>query len=324
MTTNSASVVDLEIAEGRRKLDRMHPPGPPRPIGDWRSRRTRYDAKAAMTARWQSVVGDVRRRDVVIPNSCDDTTITGRWYTTRQPSTCAVLFIHGGGMISGSVDLYDPIVAGYVARTGVSFLSVDYRLSPESPFPGPLNDCESALSWLRENADVLRLDSTRIAVMGDSAGGCLAAGLSVKLRDEGRWLPACQILVQPMLDHRTAAPGNIHSKNLTWSVEDNVTGWSAYLGSQEIDSRRLGWASPGVAPDLEGLPPTWMEVCQLDLFAAEGLEFAARLSASGVETEVHSWPRVPHAFEWYAPSAMVAQKAIAARCQAILSLHRNT
>src|SRR6202011_5193886 len=110
----------------------------------------------------------------------DGVVVPLRWYTPPGYETsaagCAALYVHGGGMILGSVDLYDRYVAAYVADSGVPLLAVDYRRAPEAPHPAPVEDCFSGLQWLVEHADELGVDPERIAVMGDSAGGGLAAG----------------------------------------------------------------------------------------------------------------------------------------------------
>jgi acetyl esterase/lipase len=118
----------------------------------------------------------------------------------------AVLYLHGGGMISGSVAIYDGPVSHYVSNSGVSMLAVDYRLAPEHPYPVPVEDCYAGLRWLAEHADELGVDPARIAVMGDSAGGGLAAAVALLARDRGGPELAAQILIYPMLDDRNTAP----------------------------------------------------------------------------------------------------------------------
>src|SRR5690606_31129708 len=115
------------------------------------------------------------------------------------------LYIHGGGMICGSVDLYNGIISDYVARSGVPMLAPSYRLAPEHPHPTPVEDAYAGLCWLKSNAAELNVDPERIAVMGDSAGGGLAAGVALLARDRDVKL-ARQILIYPMLDDRNLEP----------------------------------------------------------------------------------------------------------------------
>lgn len=250
----------------------------------------------------------------------DGSTIGLRWYRragTDQPGS-AVLYLHGGGMIFDWAHLgalYDAAVRGYVAASGVPMLVVDYRVAPEFPHPIPLQDCYAALRWLREHADELGVDASRLAVMGDSAGGGLAAGVGLLARDRGGPGIAAQLLIYPMLDDRTCADGAFPPL-LTWSYDDNATGWGALLGGGAPD----GYAAPARADDLTGLPPTYIDVGGLDIFAEEDVAFAHRLLAAAVPVELHVYPGCPHAFDLLAPDADVSQRVIAHRVRYLTSL----
>jgi acetyl esterase/lipase len=130
-------------------------------------------------------------------------------------------------MISGSVAIYDGPVSHYVSNSGVSMLAVDYRLAPEHPYPVPVEDCYAGLRWLAEHADELGVDPARIAVMGDSAGGGLAAAVALLARDRGGPDLAAQMLIYPMLDDRNTAPDPEIAPFAVWSYDDNITGWGA-------------------------------------------------------------------------------------------------
>jgi acetyl esterase/lipase len=178
----------------------------------------------------------------------DGATLLARWY--RQPSSdsrAAVLYLHGGGMIVGSVPIFDGPVSRYVARTGVSMLSLEYRLAPEHPHPTPVEDAYAGLVWLAGHAAELGIDPGRIAVMGDSAGGGLAAGVAILSRDRKGPAVARQLLIYPMLDDRTTTPDPYIAPFAGWSYDDNATAWNALLGAghehREIDpSGRAGTA----------------------------------------------------------------------------------
>lgn len=244
-----------------------------------------------------------------------------RWYRRAgadQPGS-AVLYLHGGGMIFdwGHLGrLYDAAVRGYVAASGVPMLVVDYRVAPEFPHPTPLEDCYAALCWLSEYAGKLGVDPSRLAVMGDSAGGGLAAGVGLLARDRGGPAIAAQLLIYPMLDDRTREAGAAGATLLTWSYEDNVTGWTALLGESDAD----GYAAPARARDLTGLPSTYVDVGGLDIFAPEDVAFAQRLIAAGVPVELHVYPGCPHAFDLLAPDAEVSQRVIAHRVRYLAAL----
>lgn len=248
------------------------------------------------------------------------------WYfpTAAQLPGSAVLYLHGGGMIYGMAETapaYDSAMRGYVAAAGVPMLTVDYRVAPEYPHPTPVEDCYAALGWLAENASALGVDPARVAVAGDSAGGGLAAGVSLLARDRGGPALAAQLLIYPMLDDRTTSPDpHLAVETLTWTYEDNVTGWGALLGAAAGGDDVSIYAAPARAEDLTGLPPTYLDIGDLDIFREEDVAYARRLSAAGVPTELHLHPGCPHAFEALAPAADVSKRVIADRVRRLRSL----
>ena len=208
------------------------------------------------------------------------------------PNRPALLDIHGGGMVFGSArDMQEtPSLLAY--RLGIPVASIDYRLAPETPFPGPQEDCFAALQWLADNAVQLGIDPRSIGVTGQSAGGGLAAAVTQMARDRGGPAIRCQILVYPMLDHRSGSAADIwnnqHTGEFVWSRESNQFGWEALRGDYEPTDSRKGWFSPSIAEDLRGLPPAWIGVGSIDLFFDENLDYARRLTDAGVPVELHS------------------------------------
>jgi len=234
----------------------------------------------------------------------------------------AVLYLHGGGMIyslAETAPLYDSAVRSYVAAAGVPMLTVDYRVAPEHPHPTPVEDCYAALRWLAEHAVDLGADPARLAVAGDSAGGGLAAGVGLLARDRGGPALALQLLIYPMLDDRTRTPDpELPANFLTWTYQDNVTGWDALLGSAGGDVPI--YAAPARAADLSGLPPTYLDTGDLDIFREEDIAYARRLSTAGVPTELHVHPGCPHAFEGLAPDAAVSKRVFADRVRRLRAI----
>jgi acetyl esterase len=231
----------------------------------------------------------------------------------------AVLHIHGGGMVVGTADRAvadKPLLA--LAHDCV-VVSVDYRLAPETPFPGPQEDNYAALEWLAENAASLGVDPARIVVMGESAGGGLAASLALMTRDRGGPKLAGQVLIYPMLDWRTGGTdcqyGNRHTGEWIWTREKNRFGWDALRGAYHPTDARKGWFSPALADDLSGVAPAYISTGALDLFLDEDLAYARRLVDCGVPTELHVYPGAIHAFE------MVPETRLAE--QAAMDLHRG-
>lgn len=232
------------------------------------------------------------------------------WYdpapgTANRP---ALLHIHGGGMIIGSARSMQHGPSGMAAALGIPVASVEYRLAPEHPFPAPQEDCLATLAWLAANAAALGVDPARIGIIGESAGGGLAAATALMARDTGGPALAAQFLTYPMLDHRTGGAncphGNPATGEFVWTRAANVFGWEALRGDYPVDDARKGWFSPALADDLAGLPPTWIGTGSLDLFLDEDLAYARRLIAAGVPVELHCYPGAIHAFNAVADSRL--------------------
>ncbi|EYF07104.1 alpha/beta hydrolase [Chondromyces apiculatus] len=220
----------------------------------------------------------------------------------------ALLWIHGGGYVFGSADGDDAKVKEMVSLLGCAAVSVDYRLAPETPHPGPVEDCYAALTWLHANAAQLGVDTTRIAIGGKSAGGGLAAGLGLLTRDRGEVPLVFQLLIYPMLDDRTAVAGDPHPHvgEFVWTPEANLVGWTALLGKAPGGEGVSPYAAAARAESVAGLPATFISVGALDLFVEENLEYARRLMRAGVPTELHVYPGAFHGFSMLA-SAQVSQ-----------------
>ena len=220
----------------------------------------------------------------------------------------AFLNIHGGGMVGGLPEMDEAANRRLAAALGCVVVSPDYRLAPETAFPGPLDDCRAAFDWMVEQAGELGVDTKRIVLGGASAGGGLAAGLALQLRDRAEVQPVFLYLVFPMLDDRTgsAVEASPFAGEFIWTPEHNRFGWAAYLGSEPGGDGVSPYAAPARAGSLEGLPPTWICCGALDLFIDENLEFTRRLIAEGVAAELHVYPGAFHAFQWV-PTAQVTQ-----------------
>jgi acetyl esterase/lipase len=270
---------------------------------------------------WPAAAGvEVQRHTF---RTADGATLKLRWYHGPEQPGSAVLYLHGGGMIFGLEHLgalYDLAVREYVAASSVPMLVVDYRIAPEHPHPTPVEDCYAALVWLAENAAVLGVDPARIAVMGDSAGGGLAAGVCLLARDRGGPAIAQQLLIYPMLDDRTRTPDPQMLQYLTWTYDDNVTGWGALLGDAAGTDEVSPYAAPARAGDLSNLPATYIDVGDLDIFRDEDITYARRLSGAAVPTELHLHPGCPHAFEALARGADVSKRAVADRVRRLQAL----
>lgn len=229
----------------------------------------------------------------------------------------ALLHIHGGGFVFGAPEVGDALMRSLVADLGCVAVSVAYRLAPETRFPGALEDCYTALLWLHAQAEPLRVDPGRIAVLGESAGGGHAAGLSRLALQRGEVSICLQLLDAPMLDDRTGSTTTAHPHcgEFVWKPSSNRFGWHALLGAEPGTPAVPAQAVPARASDLAGLPATFIIVGALDLFLEEDLEYARRLIRAGVPTELHVIPGAFHGF--------AAVESAAPQVQASLRLRRD-
>ncbi|WP_433728054.1 alpha/beta hydrolase [Nocardia sp. CA-129566] len=294
----------------------------PPPVGDVATRRIVFEERIGQADAAQPFPDGTAITDHRLVTA-DGATIRLRWYTRKDTSDIpgpAALYLHAGGMFFGHIDLFDGSVSRYVSASGTPLLAVDYRLAPEHPHPVPVEDVYAGLVWLHEHADDLGVDPARIGVFGDSAGGGLAAAVSILARDRKGPAIAKQILVMPMLDDRTPSPDPQLAPFVTWSWDDNRTAWQALLGDAAGGPDTPASAAPARVADPAGLPPAYIEVGQLDIFRDEALTYAVRLSRAGVPVEFHLHPGVPHRFETVAFASDTARRVMADRLRALVSL----
>ncbi|NJP91882.1 alpha/beta hydrolase [Nonomuraea sp. FMUSA5-5] len=312
--------LDPEIAEALAPMAEAMAEVTRPEVGDVEGRRAFWEPIIGAASNAQPMPADVTTTDHTVP-AADGAQIKVRWYVKDGATPgSAVVFFHGGGYIFGHIDLFDGPVARYVAASGVPMLSVEYRRAPEFPFPTPLEDAYAALRWLHDRAPELGVDRDRIAVMGDSAGGGMAAALAILTRERGGPEIAHQILIMPMLDDRPAAPDPHIEPYALWSYDDSRTAWPALLGEAAGGPGVPPTAAPARLQDATGLPPAYIEVGQLDIFRDEDLAYAAKLGRAGVPVEFHLHPGAPHEFDSIAFKADVAQRATADRVRVLKSL----
>ncbi len=245
-----------------------------------------------------------------------------RVYWPREGvSGAALLWLHGGGLIVGAPRMDGVRCGAWARELGLVVVSVAYRLAPEHPFPAALDDAHAAWAWLQRAAAELGVDPARVAIGGASAGGGLAACLAQRLRDEGGVQPAAQLLVYPMLDDRTAARRELDDPgHLVWHNRSNRAGWCAYLGREAGAPDLPAYAVAARRADLQGLPPAWVGVGDLDLFWDEVRAYSERLQRAGVATALHELAGAPHGFDTMAPDVPLA-RAFSASQAAFLRAH---
>jgi len=231
----------------------------------------------------------------------------------------AILHTHGGGYVSGEAvnGMHD--LQELATALDCVIVTVDYRLAPETPFPGSLEDNYAALRWLHANAGELGVDRQRIAVMGESAGGGHAAMLAIAARDRGEVPLVFQSLVYPMLDDRTGSSRRVPAPIGTyiWTAGSNRFGWESLLGRKPGGNSAPAGAVPSRVNNLAGLPPAFIGVGAIDLFVDEDIEYARRLIAAGVATELNVVPGAFHAFDAIARDTSIAKQFTAAKIEAL-------
>ncbi|OZF42034.1 alpha/beta hydrolase [Rhodococcus sp. 14-2470-1a] len=259
------------------------------------------------------------------PGIGSDPEVTIRFLTPQHAEgpLPVLVWIHGGGFAIGTAESDDPYCVEVVRELGVAVASVDYRLAPETPFPGPLNDCYAALSYVHANADELGIDPDRIAVGGQSAGGGLAAGTVLKARDESVVPVAFQLLEIPELDDRLSTTSMTEFVDTPlWHRPNAILSWQYYLGENYTgtDDHDVSiYAAPARATDLAGLPPTYLCTMELDPLRDEGIDYALRLLGAGVSVELHSFPGTFHGSSLVA----TAEVSIRSRAEAMNALGRG-
>lgn len=212
-----------------------------------------------------------------------------------------LVYLHGGGWSTGSVEVADRPCRMLAAATGAAVASVEYRRAPETPFPGPLEDCYAAVQWLAKQAGVLGVDPARIILVGDSAGANLAAATTLLTRERGGHPIAHQILLYPCLYPAQESPFASYRENaagFSLTAASMEWFWSLYLARPEDSQNPL--AAPLRANDLSGLPPATIVTAEFDPLRDEGIAYAKSLRRSGVAAELLQYSGTIHGFFWMA------------------------
>ncbi|MBD2762473.1 alpha/beta hydrolase [Kocuria sp. cx-116] len=223
----------------------------------------------------------------------------------------ALLWVHGGGLVIGAPKQDDPLCAETAAQLGVTIVSVTYRHAPEHPFPAAFDDVVRAWEWLLTHANGLGVDPSRIAIGGESAGAGLAAAAAHRIRDRGGIQPCAQWLFAPMLDDRTAARREFDAKNHpVWNNTVNRFAWACYLGHEPGAAQSPEYAVPARRRDLAGLPAAWLYAGDIELFHDEIVDYADRLRAAGVETQLEIVEGGAHGFENWGSDTDLARRLL--------------
>jgi acetyl esterase len=239
-------------------------------------------------------------------------TIPVRVYTPgRAGPFGALVYFHGGGFVIGDLDTHDHLCRELALGAGCVVVSVDYRRAPEHPFPAAVDDCWAALQWVIEEGPTISIDTDRLAVGGDSAGGNLAAVVARRARDEGEPDLALQLLVYPVTDLRPDNQWPSRTTNASgYLLTSDLMDWFGAHYLPDPSDAADPDASPLVADDLAGVAPAFVVLAEYDPLHDEGLAYAEKLAAAGVETDVRDFAGAVHLFFQLGPIADIGRRAV--------------
>ena len=304
LRSGDASIDPLQLVnpEFRKSLEATLARGVPPPLTSATLAQRREAIKAL--GRPTLPTPEVVKRTIPGPKGAPEVTVyvVGAARGAAKP---AVLHMHGGGYVSGSAFDSRRDMQDLAMDHDCVAITVEYRLAPETIFPGSLEDNYAALSWLYANAVELGVDRTRIAIKGESAGGGHAAALAIAARDRGE-IPICfQVLIYPELDDRTGSSVSVspYVGRYISTPQTSRFGWTSLLGVPAGSAVMPPNSVPARVEKLAGLPPAWIGVGSIDLFASEDLQFGRRLLLAGVPTELHLVPGAYHGFDRSVPQA---------------------
>lgn len=252
----------------------------------------------------------VERKDYTVPGPAGAPEVTVRVHRPVGATAAlpCVYFMHGGGYVMGTYEMDDLRFDRWCPGLNCVGVSVEYRLAPETPYPGPLEDCYVGLKWVYDNASTLGIDRTRLGIGGASAGAGLAAGLALLARDRNEISLAFQLLIYPMIDDSMKTESSSWQVPI-WPPKSNDSGWKAYLGDLFGTKDVPLYAAASRAPDLAGLPSAYVMVGALDGFLDEDVEYAMRMTRASVPVELHVYPGGPHGFDGIMPGTQLARRA---------------
>ncbi|MES3054180.1 alpha/beta hydrolase [Sphingomonas faeni] len=261
----------------------------------------------------------VQVRQVVVGRWQPDVTVYVVNARPGGPARPAILHTHGGGFIVGSAKQELAYLQQLAKDIDCAIVTVEYRLAPETRYTGSIEENYAGLRWLHAQAAMLGVDRSRIAVMGESAGGGHAALLAIVARDRGEVPVAFQSLIYPMLDDRTGGAVRLPPfiGAVGWDGPANQYGWRSFLGMAPGTAQVPSAAVPARVADLRRLPPAFIAVGGVDLFAPEDMTYARRLTESGVATEFLLVPGAFHGFDRVAPETPQAQQFTHAKLAAL-------
>ena len=237
-----------------------------------------------------------------------------------NPDAPRVLFLHGGGWIHGGLDTLDHLCASVCHQAQCQIVSVEYRLAPETPFPGALDDCDDALDWLARDTTLGPMPAAGIAIMGESAGGNLAAALTVLCARRGSPKISHQTLIYPALDATLASPSMSSIDQPGLERHNMKLILDAYRGNTALTDPLL---SPMFAENFAALPPALILTADIDPLRDDGARYARKLADAGVPTKYVNYPGMPHGFFFMPRICKSATDGIAEISRTLIGLSKR-
>jgi len=219
----------------------------------------------------------------------------------------AMLYFHGGGYMMGIPEMANTFYADVLKKRKVAIFSPDYRLSQKDPFPAGFNDCYDVLLWMRDNAQSLNIDPDKIIIAGHSAGGGMAAAITLKARDTQDVKPIFQMPLYPMLDHRMITESSKMQGSTMWDANINAKAWGLY--HREIKGKVPAYASPSLNEDYSDFPPTISFVGDLEPFYDENVAYIEALKSASIPVKFEVYKGGYHGFEVGSPNADISKRA---------------
>lgn len=226
---------------------------------------------------------------------------------TENKTLPVMIYFHGGGYMMGIPEMANTFFADVLKRKEVAIIAPDYRLSQKDPFPAGFNDCYDVLLWIRDHAQKLHVDANKIIIAGHSAGGGMAAAITLKARDTKAVKPVFQMPIYPMLDHRMITASSKMEGSTMWDASINAHAWNLYLRNtkQPIPA----YASPSLNDDYSDFPPTISFVGDLEPFYDENVAYIEALKKADIPVKFKVFKGGYHGFEVGSPKAAISKEA---------------
>lgn len=295
-------MLDPTVAYLIKFFESIPPPDPRISVKEYREKVNSIFREAASTLKEE--VANVEDKKI----KTGDSEIRIRIYQQR-PWSPVMIYFHGGGFVFGDIETYDPICRRVARISDATVVSVDYRLAPEYKFPCAVEDAYNALKFVVENAKDIRVDADKIVVAGDSAGGNLAAAVSILCRDKGKGWIKKQVLIYPVLNFLAPTPSLLYFRDGYGLLSSQLMEWFTKQYLRDDKDKLNPLASPIIAK-LNDLPPALIITAEYDPLRDEGEMYGTLMRKHGSEASVVRYNGVVHGFMNFYPILRAGREVI--------------